>query len=217
MSFIRAEDKEFIISVLNSFFDKGFKEAFLNEKVNRWYSDNKEDFFETGIDFIFNGTSKYVIEFEEIPECVIKISRKGLEHDYCKIEADNFKKAVNLGLDCYFARTEVFTEIEDVVFYIQEKVTCDVYEIESEMYNYADQICVESRELMEEDEYNDLLWEMIQDFDCETSLNAVFGESYETQLLIDFCGENRINDLHQGNFGYKNEFPVIIDFCGFFG
>ena len=216
MSFISKQSEDLILSKLNMFFENDFAESFSEDYLFKWYQNADEPMLE-GVDFIFDGSSKYVMIFDEVPQCVVKFSRKGLRHDYCKLEAENYKKAINAGVDCYLARTEFFVEMGGISFYIQEKVECNDYDIESEMYNYAKQICDEDKDSMSEDEYNDLLWDMVGHFDCENSLNAVFGESYETQLLIDFCYNNKINDLHQGNFGYKGEFPVIIDFCGYLG
>lgn len=33
--------------------------------------------------------------------------------------------------------------------------------------------------------------------------------------LMNFCGENAINDLHCSNIGFLNNKPIILDFCGY--
>ena len=40
---------------------------------------------------------------------------------------------------------------------------------------------------------------------------AVFGD----EDLAIFIKENRINDIHCANMGFKNNKPIIIDFSGF--
>ena len=35
------------------------------------------------------------------------------------------------------------------------------------------------------------------------------------KTLCEFIIENKINDLHESNIGYKNNRPIILDFSGF--
>ena len=156
----------------------------------------------------------YVFEFDFVPNVVVKCNRKGSVKDYCSIEAENYKKAINEELEKYFASTFFLTEQNGVSFYIQEWVEPDGDSIEDEMYRYASKLCSNQREEMDEDDFNACIWEFLDNFDAEESLNAVFGEDYETDRLVVFCEQNRINDLHRGNFGYRRDFPVIIDFSG---
>ena len=50
-------------------------------------------------DVVFLGVkrfTKFVFEFDFVPNVVVKCNRKGNVKDYCSIEAENYKKAGNL-------------------------------------------------------------------------------------------------------------------------
>lgn len=48
-----------------------------------------------------------------------------------------------------------------------------------------------------------------------TCLEKLDNNMKELELLCDYIRKNEITDLHSGNIGYYNKFPVIIDYGGF--
>ena len=208
---ISEKEQTYLKNKISDFFESGFLEAYEEDKIYRWFYDTD---FVDDVNINIDGCTKYVFEFDFVPNVVVKCNRKSCIKDYCSIEAENYKKAINEELEKYFASTFFLTEQCGVSFYIQEWVEPDGDSIEDEMYNYASKLCSKQREEMDEDEFADCIWEFLDNFDAEESLNAVFGEDYETDRLVVFCEQNRINDLHRGNFGYRRDFPVIIDFSG---
>ena len=216
MAIISKQNESLVSEILDNLVRKGMCKAIKEGDLIDWYRKIEEEVLDD-VQLVFNGATKFVFLFEDIPSCVIKVSCHGMLNDHCRIEAENFKKAQNAGLECYFAPTILFKEIDGVEFYLQERVECDTDGIDSEMYAYAEKICFSDKNAMDEDEFNDLLDEMIFDFDIEDSIKAVFGEDYKTEMLIKFCEKNKINDLHAGNYGYKNDFPVILDYSGYRG
>lgn len=221
MSIISQQDRDFIMERLEEAFNIGFKEAFENEAMRRWLYDLSDNDLLCDMDILFDGCTKYVFLFEDV-DYVVKVSRKGLKYDYCALECENYQKAINAEVENYFAWTEFLTEIKGIKFYVQERVDCDLYDFNDDMLYYAEKIYnrsgyIDQDEELDENSVCDILWDMVDDFDEESRLNAVFGEGYETQKLVGFCSQNKINDLHQNNFGIKNDFPVIIDFSGYCG
>ena len=208
---ISERGQTYLKNKISDFFESDFLEAYEEDKIYRWFYDT--DFIDD-VNINTDGYTKYVFEFDFVPNVVVKCNKKSTKRDYCSIEAENYKKAINEELEKYFASTFFLTEQCGVSFYIQERAELVDDSIEDEMYNYASKLCSEQKEEMDEDDFNDCVWEFLDNFDAEESLNAVFGEDYETDRLIAFCEQNRINDLHRGNFGFKRDFPVIIDFCG---
>lgn len=44
---------------------------------------------------------------------------------------------------------------------------------------------------------------------------SIYGKKM-CKSLCDFIRENKINDLHCHNLGYKNNKPIILDFSGYY-
>lgn len=216
MVIISKQNEGLISEILDNLVKKGMCEAIKHEELFDWYGKIEEEVLDD-VQIVFDGATKFVFLFEDVPSCVIKVSRHEMNNNHCRVEAENFRKAQNVGLECYFAPTILFKEIDGVEFYIQERVECNTFGIDSEMYAYAKKVCCSDESTMDKDDFTDLLDEMVYEFDAADSLRAVFGEGYETELLIEFCENNRINDLHAANYGYKNDFPVILDYSGYIG
>lgn len=144
-----------------------------------------------------------------IPESdwVVKFRLIGEEHDYCEREYQNYLAAKAAGLEYYFAEILPLCERCGIMFYAQECVDCD----ESVDSSIVDKL--QARYDSRGEEYDmDSLW-------CEVEDEM---DSYERTLLLydneelsRFVHDNRINDLHCGNFGIKGDRYVMIDFSGF--
>lgn len=207
-------EREYLNKKIEELKTAGFFKSFCNKDLKNWCALHSFDI--DGVDINLNGVSKIVVVVDN-SKYVIKFSSNPLgKTDFCYIEANNYKRAIGCGLEDYFAETFFFKRVDGIDLYLQEKVDCDSYSIEDNFFEYAEKI-VEWDKEKTGDEYNDAIWELVENFNVDAALNAVYGEGYDTNRLIRFCGENNINDLHQGNLGYKNGFPVIIDFSGIFG
>lgn len=204
-------ERNFLNEKIDSLYRKGFFTALKNNDLFNWVRANSLD----GFDVNFDGISKCVVIFDD-SNYVIKISRTP-NKDYCLLEAENYKKAINLGLDPYFAKTFFFKNVDGINLFLQEKVEISDYHIEDDFILYAEKHYPRDEMIYDINEYYDVLCDIVSDFDTKSSLRAVFGESYETDELISFCEKNNINDMHYNNLGFKNGFPIIIDFSGFHG
>ena len=206
-------DRGLIEEVLKELFADGFAAAIKENNMWEWL-DNKERNFEN---FYINtdGASKYVIDIYD-SDYVVKISRCGMNEDYCLTEYENYKKAVENELDWAFPKTDLFDIYDGIKVFIQEKVSCDDYGVEDEFFSYAEtNYTPETSKEEDEDVFYSEVWEATQQFDIWDALRAVFGECEETNRLCQFCRDNNINDLHSHNFGRVGDRIYVIDFCGY--
>lgn len=160
----------------------------------------------------FHGASKACFFNEdELSDWVIKVDYRDNSHHYSLIESENYRRAQENGLETYFAATYPLCERDGVSFFIQERVECDENEVFSKWFS-----------LMKEHFYP-------EDFDTKEEMNWTVADAVEelsdiervdllfgNQDLIDFLVDNRINDLHQGNFGFLEDRIVIMDYCGWY-
>ena len=166
----------------------------------RWFDDHQE--LNDGHYQIFNGACKGVIVFDDA-DYVIKFDYYGSE-SYCKMEAENYADAVKAGLELYFAETRIVTEVDGIVFTVQEQCICDEDEVFDSARRYVEETNCEN---LDEDD----IWAEV-DYLCENGqLYEIFGDT----ALRSFICCHRINDLHQGNFGFIGERLVMTDFSGF--
>ena len=138
-------------------------------------------------------------------EWVIKLNTSDM--DYCHDEAENYQRAVIRGIDECFAACYFLDHIGGYDFYIQEKVDVDEETTDSTCYTYASRQCNSD----DYDDINELYWDM----DDYERIIALFEDSIFKTQLLDFIDTYNINDLHVGNFGYRNNSPVLMDYSGY--
>lgn len=196
-------DMERAMSFIARLVDAGLVDAINNPEfrfdVWEWFNSHPElnDGYE-----VCNGACKGVLVFHDA-DYVIKFDYYGSK-SYCKMEAENYADAVKAGLELYFAETRIIAEVDGIVFTIQEQCVCD----EAEVYNSA-------RRYVEETDYRDLSED---DIGAEVDEMCEAGRLYEIfddAALRSFICCHRINDLHQGNFGFIGERLVMTDYSGF--
>lgn len=210
-------EASYVIEVLLSC---GFRKA-LSYKENRYWSDTYFDDWKKDIkvrkmlsqnDFhLYCGASKVCIVFDN-EDWVIKVgflreTNSVLSadiYDYCAKEAVFYEKAVECGCEAHFAATYYGGCVDGITFYLQERVTANMSEIESRIKTYNSNHYGEN--------YEDC-------YDDADYIEAVLGDessAEEVNALIDFVVEYDINDLHCGNWGITSDGRiVIIDFSGF--
>lgn len=160
-------------------------------------------------DFDFRiGCSKYCLMNPFFENYVIKFSLGSF--DYCEREYKNYWAAVDNHLEEYFPYTVFLGDLNGLKLYIQEKAICDSETISSIWYNKIYE-GYWSEEDAKEAAQSGEIWNMIDDLDDYERVEYV----YDDDKLWEFLDEYRINDLHEGNFGYVGERLVIIDFSGF--
>ena len=122
----------------------------------------------------------------------------------------NYQLAIDAGVEDAFAACYFLDRIEGYDFYIEELVCVDEDTTDSRCYDYASSLCEEEEDVDVDEVYYDL---------CdEERVCAVFGAMEIKRKLLEFIVNYGINDLHAGNFGYRNgdlSEPVIIDYSGY--
>ena len=168
------------------------------------------------------GETKICLLSDELPNWVIKVGytypgASVEDRDYCNIEADNYERAVEEGIDEFFAAIYELYEVtppkeygcnRNIVFYIQEKAEPDEEKTSSTCKDFLCSCC--DCENCEDCEYcND-------DGDDYDRVESLFGKTGRIDKLFAFINEYRINDLHSGNFGYTVDGKIkIIDYSGY--
>lgn len=175
--------------------------------LHEWYTDK-------GLKYVgysmSSGCTKACIWHSDLCDWVIKVGFINSKNiDYAKVEYENYVRAVEEDLAHYFPETVFIGEFGGHAFYAQRECECNEDSISREWY---DSLC--DRYYDRGEEYDcDSIWSEVDNLEDDERVELLFGD----EKLIEFLREYKINDLHEGNFGYRGGFKVIIDFSGFAG
>lgn len=218
---------ETAMSICSTLFNNNFKYAITTHPsdfnkecyvsgLNNWELENQNVLSQNSIR-LYNGATKVCLCCSELKNWVIKI---GLDlsspynfdnTNYCELEALNFSKAVDAGLDKFFASTYKIGVIEDVPVFLQEGLSIDECSIEDSFYKYLEN-SGDFDDYEDEEAREDAISDCVCELEDEERLYALFDDVE----LVEFCQKNKINDLHSANYGYdQNGEIVICDFSGF--
>lgn len=159
------------------------------------------------------GATKVVLIFtpdgNEEDDYVVKIPFVDRSIDYCEREVENYNEVPD-SFKGYFAECWKGGEIEicnkKIPFYIMEKVDANEGRVMDESFHYF------INEGGNSDDYDpyDGLEEVSNCFALHYGYTA-------TSKIIEYLDEANINDIHTANIGYRNDYPVLIDYSGYFG
>lgn len=189
-----------------------------NEDLFRWlYQGSVDDVL------IESGATKVVLSYTDLPY-VIKFCFSG-KTDYCKAEYENYVAAKEIPeiTDC-FAWCDYLFDYRGFSIYVMEKIDCSEYLIEDRAYSASlesacqhEGICEDSEDYKRFcDEFSSSYYEWDADEQMIDLLEKEWGSEI-AHTFNDFCWENGINDRHSGNWGYRGDHLVIIDYSGFYG
>lgn len=176
-----------------------------------------------GTVFTRSGASKCCIIFRD-EKFVIKwtCDRRGEDEDKDEAldEVRIYEHAKAQGLEMFFPKTEVFAEINGVVYVRQEMVDVSCSDLSYPMqHKYAEQSRTASEKIMKK--VQAAFDEIRHGRYCRT-LNRTWVAMalvlYGKNLVKKFCEfaqKEGINDLHESNIGYKDNRPILLDFSGF--
>lgn len=195
--------------------------AYIKElSFSAWTNTHKYWLIDNNI-FFDSGASKMVFIAHSIKNWVIKVpflfsektstgSRSLL--NACKAEAEVYEKAVENGVDKYFAPMFYYKTVDGIPFYLQRKAECEIDRVTDTVYKYVSNTY--KREFFDSDEdYEDTINFEIDTMSDEDALCAFFN-GWKNELM-DFLDEYEVNDFHAGNFGFINNEPVLIDYSGY--
>lgn len=134
--------------------------------------------------------------------------------DYCVVEQLRYEKAVAAGLDIMFAKTEFIGRVGDSnhPIYIQER--CNMFD---EEYFSSNKEKYSRRTEKDYKKVNSLRKEfsfhMLND-DWVLDFIIFFGEEL-LRKFVNFCFDWNIHDLHDGNIGYHDGIPCLVDYSSY--
>ena len=203
-------EREVAITLVKALCEYGLTEnlaQYGEHGTENWFWHNKLS--EMGF-WASGGATKACIGHSDLCGWVIKVGyTKEVKKDYATYEYNVYCAAEEAGLAQYFPETIYLGECCGRAFYVQQMADCDEDQVTSDWYERL-------RDQYDEDgeEYDvDNLWREIDDMDSLDKAMLVFGDNQ----LCDFLSEHRVNDLHEGNFGYIEGCMVIIDMAGYEG
>lgn len=130
------------------------------------------------------------------------------DETFCELEANNYARAKNEGLDFLFAKTEYFT----TCYPIGEECPIKVFisdRIEDTAYKLTEDLI--------DDEELERIYDSHSLRDNSPMAWVLFDRYYDEDTvlrLIDFANRYYINDIYFYNIGVKNNLPVIFDYSG---
>jgi hypothetical protein len=175
---------------------------------------NNLNFFEEGRITATRGLSKGVIIFDDL-DWVVKFplgvpSFSGhTVIDYCAKEYDVYIKALEVGLESFFAPMYFLKCYFGVDVYAMEKVEVASERTNSEHIDSWVSIFIATEE------------QRRLNFFQKHAMAITLFDYHDESLIdkfIDFCDNEGVGDLHDDNMGYnKDDNLVLIDYSGFYG
>lgn len=165
---------------------------------------------------VADGASKICLIFPDI-SFVVKWSTYGYEEAMREVEV--YQKAIDAHLEKFFPKTVFLVKLNDVNFVAQEKIDVAVNDLDFYTRQRFQKI---SKTALDK-----IVYKMERQFKraaryCQRDLDPIWAKmalvlygKRTCKALCDFIIENKINDLHESNIGYKNNRPIILDFSGY--
>lgn len=159
---------------------------------------------------VSRGCYKIVFIFEDC-DFVIKTDRvddwyNGPSNNFggCHDEYDIYQRICKDNMTEFFPETDFLMEADGYEFYIQERADIDEDRAEDEIY--------QSIRYSFEDDEEAQDYAYSGEVTLEDILYAIFG-SDDGEKLSQYLSGLDITDIHSGNVGWRNGYPMIIDFA----
>lgn len=219
------EIKEWARNLLNELLTNNTFNSFLSVPGSQRYTDVKnalDDQFGDTVEVHF-GATRMVIMTDDKPY-VLKIQYCDDGYDYGKNELLVYNKAVEQGLDKYFAWTKKLFLIDfengrTVDVYVQEKCEMDEDDMINRVSNYAYSKWLNEKCLEDCEDSRDK-WEREEDTDYiadQESMMEYAEEEWGVPAwdVSEFLDSMYVNDCHSGNWGWRGHELVICDYAGY--
>lgn len=211
-----------MLNIVRDLIPFGIQKAVKFSDGYNYFCGNVKNHLEENHIVISCGATKFCLIPEE-SDWVIKLSFDMTDEfdpaeeevDFCRREAYNYQRAVDQGLEKYFAATYKVGRVEDIDVYVQQKVATDSDKIEGMFSSYVENVYEDSLVDYTGDEYHWAVDDYVNDLENTERIEAVFGASDATCKLAIFIEKYEINDLHCANYGFVNGVPVIMDYSGY--
>ena len=140
-------------------------------------------------------------------------------HNYCQLEADNYKKACAYRVERVLLETALLCTLKNgIQLYVQPRYTIDNNDyMDSPIHRHRLQKkCNTYRKPI----VSKVAGEMYDGFRLNnlwlSRVIQLYGKRF-MRSLEKWTQENRIGDLHDCNVGWVNNKPIILDYSGYFG
>lgn len=167
------------------------------------------------------GASKLCLVFKK-EDFVIKWTREDswkFSKEEAMKECEIYQKAKEQGLEMLFPSTEFFGEINGIKFVIQEKIDYSCEDCPSTTREKYKKISKTATEKIFTKMQKGFRVNSCYDRDLDSLWASMVITLYGKKVCKKLCAfikENRINDLHTSNLGYKKNRPIILDFSGYY-
>ena len=177
---------------------------------NGWITNYLNDF-----DLYFAEGEEKTCFYHPDHDCVIKFDQDNNRFNRCGIEAFLYSRAVEAGLEKFFAASSLLREVDGVSFYIQEYAEVDPDAIDNSLIQWVAQD-YDPNDFENDEVYEARMFEEASELSEEDRIFGILGYTTETRRLVDFIDRYEINDLHNHNWGVtENGDIVMIDYSGF--
>lgn len=175
-----------------------------------------EDIEDNGMEYyaIYTGASKGVIIPFDKSDYVIKIpfnyddySDEYYGYNYCDLEYENYKKAIECGVADFFAEIKPLININGYTIYAQARVVQGLWN-SNKKYQFEEA----------KKKISDIYGGNVES-ECPTCTIALLIDNYGELKVLDFLifiSEYDINDLTDNNIGILDGNIKILDYSGFF-
>ena len=223
MKALTENEKQSLIDLVEVLVDNGFKQALevsgWEKHAREWAGQHHRLLDSLGC-YVTCGATRVVVISDE-DDWVLKFSFLDslVKTDYNLLEAENYQAAIEAGLSRYFAATYCLGNICGLEVYVQERVNADEDGVSDEFYNYTlENYYSDCRDDYEsEEDLHDAAWEDSTELENEDRIWAMVGDFDRKDCikLVEFCDVREINDLHAANWGFRDGWPVMIDYSGY--
>lgn len=208
------------LETLNKLIENGYCGKDLNcwSSFYEWKKSHNSLLIELGIK-ITDGATRFCIVSDSY-DWIIKFDKPYMSKDeemneeFCAKEARLYNEAKKYGLDKFLAPVSFLVNMNGIDFYIGKKAEIDENKIENKCYDYVSSY-LERNEYDSEDAYDMAVSDEVYDLEPKERIYGILGDSDETYKLVKFFEENKVNDLHDGNWGIINNQFIVIDYAGF--
>lgn len=210
-------------SLINELITAANFNDFLNgtQSYYDWLWDNRE-YIPSHIESS-NGATRIVFWDKDECDYVFKINMNREDIDYGKQEAYIYQKAIDAGIEDHFAWTAKVYSCYGLDVYAMEYCSVDCDKTSSESWDYH------ARVICEEEgwDFDNLTSEEQEQLQCyvedaeyaQTDGMLEFARSQMTYTdfhsFYDFIDDMRLNDLHCGNWGYRGDQLILVDYAGY--
>lgn len=166
-----------------------------------------------------NGATRWCLHCDRWKDFVLKFPRyEETSIDYCEIEVNNYKKAVEYGIEKILLPIECIYETKnELKIYKQEKYTCALSDMKEKDY---ERLKKRLHNLQRQPITNKCLHSCLDYCRINNVWLARIIQLYGKNFVKNFeqwthcC---KVNDLHTSNIGFKGKNPIILDYAGYFG